>query len=72
MKMNLEQAFDMIERGETPEQYKKRINALRKYCTERDFLIDEIEILTKPEDQEKAKAKRIRLKKVEQRIAELR
>ena len=66
--MTLYEALDMIDHGETSEQYKKRIAKIRRYANERDALQDAIEVLQGDERQ----AKKIkRLKKVEQILAEL-
>ena len=43
--MNIDQAVEMIVRGETEAEYKKRIAKLRKLSIERDFLEDAIELL---------------------------
>lgn len=43
--MTLKEAFDMIDRRETPEQYEKRIKRLRKLNNERYDLEDKIEVL---------------------------
>ena len=66
MKMTLAEAIDMINHGETPEQYRARIRKIRKYCNERYELEDALEILdgTQPGDEERAHKKRRRLEKV--------
>lgn len=46
MKLTLAQAFEAIERGETSEEYSKRIAKLQRLLVERDFLQDAIEVLT--------------------------
>ena len=69
--MTLVQAFEMIERGETPEQYKKRIARLRRLANERDSLEAALEVLTEPGDVENAEKKRKRLDKVLKIIDEL-
>lgn len=46
MKLTLAQAFEAIERGETSEEYSKRIAKLKRLLVERDFLQDTIEVLT--------------------------
>lgn len=73
MKMTLAEAFDMINRGETPEQYEKRVRKLRRYYNELYELQDALEILdgTQPGDEERAQKKRRRLEKVEQMIESL-
>lgn len=43
--MTLYEAMKMIERGETPDEYKKRMKKLRKLSEERDFLMDAVEVL---------------------------
>lgn len=68
MKMTLLETLDMIQRGEMPEQYKKRLAKLRKYALERDFLQDAIEALDGGERQER---KIKRLERVEQILSEL-
>ena len=60
--MTLYEALDMIERGETPEQYKKRLARLRRLANERDWLILEIDVLS---DDPRADKKRKRLDKVQ-------
>lgn len=66
--MTLSEAFDMIGRGETPEEYKKRIQRIRRLANERDALQDAIEILG---DDPRAERKRERLQKVEQELTKL-
>lgn len=66
--MTLSEAFDMIGRGETPEEYKKRIQRIRRLANERDALQDAIEILG---DDPRAERKRARLQKVEQELTKL-
>lgn len=63
--MNLAEAFEMIERGETPDQYKKRNAKLRKLANERDSLEDAISVLG---DDPRATKKRERLAEVERQI----
>lgn len=63
MKMTLAQAFEMIDRGETPEQYEKRVRRIRRLANERDALRDAIEILDEYHDP-RAEKKRVRLSKV--------
>lgn len=72
MKVTLAEALYMIQRGETPEQYKKRLAKIRRLSIERDFLEDSLSILTEPEDEPKAVKKRARLAKVLQMMEELR
>ena len=66
--MTIAEAFDMIGRGETPEEYKKRIQRIRRLANERDALQDAIEILG---DDPRAEKKRTRLQKVEQELTKL-
>lgn len=61
MKMTLAQAFEMIDRGETPEQYEKRVKRLRRLLNERYDLEDAIEVLG---DDPRADKKKKRLAKV--------
>ena len=67
MKMTLAQAIEAVERGETPEEYEKRIKRLRKLGIERDFLEDAIFML----DGEKRAKKQARLDRVNRMIQEL-
>lgn len=41
----MEQAIEMVIRGETPKQFKKRIARIKRLANERDDLIDAIEVL---------------------------
>ena len=61
MKMTLAEAFDMIARRETPEQYEKRIKRIRRLANERDELECSIDVLG---DDPRAGKKRVRLQKV--------
>ena len=63
--MTLEQAFEMLFRDETPEQYKKRLARIKRLANERYDLIDAIEVLA---DDPRAEKKKKRLAKVEQMI----
>ena len=45
MKVTLYEALDMIEHGETPEAYRKRMNRIRRLSIERDCLEDAVSIL---------------------------
>ena len=45
MKFTIEEAFEMIQRGESPEQYERRVRRLRRLCNERDDLEDALEVL---------------------------
>lgn len=72
MKVTLAEALEMIVRGETNEQYEKRIKKLRRYCNERYDLEDAIEVLEgDPMYKEKLEKKKARLKKVLKYIDEL-
>lgn len=66
--MTLYDALVMIDRGETPEEYKKRMAKIRRYANERDDLEDAISVLG---DDPRAEKKRIRLEKVNKLLAEL-
>lgn len=61
MKMTLQQACEMFARGETPEEYERRIKRLRRLANERDDLEDAIEVL---KGDPRAKTKQKRLAKV--------
>lgn len=67
MKMTLAQAMEAVERGETPEEYEKRIKKLRRLGIERDFLEDAIFAL----DGDKREKKQARLDMVNRMIQEL-
>ena len=67
MNMTLPQALEMVSRGETPEEYEKRIKKIRRLANERDYLIDAIEILA---DDPKVEKKKIRLAKVLEMLEE--
>ena len=67
MKMTLAQAMEAVERGETPEQYEKRIRKMRRLSIERDFLEDAIFML----DGDKRAKKQARLDMVNRMIQEL-
>lgn len=66
--MTISQVLDMIDRGETQEQYMRRIARIKKLSGERDDLIDAIDVLG---DDARADRKKRRLKKVMQMIADL-
>lgn len=68
MKMTLAQAFEMIDRGETPEQYEKRVKRLRRLVNEQYDLEDAIQVLG---DDPRADKKRKRLIKVKTMIDQL-
>ena len=67
MKMTLAQAMEAVERGETPEQYEKRIRKMRRLSIERDFLEDAIFML----EGDRKKKKQDRLDAVNQMLEEL-
>lgn len=70
--MNINEALDMIDHGETPEEYKKRCAKIRRLVFERDFLIDSIELLKSDgRNRTKVKIKENRLEKVNSMIEEL-
>ena len=71
MRVTLTEAFDMINRGETAEQYKARQAKLRRLANERDSLEDALEILTEPGDADKRAKKEKRLAKVLEEIERL-
>ena len=66
--MTLDDALEMIKRGETPEEFKKRKSKIRRYANERDSLEDAIEVLG---DDPRAEKKRARLAKVNRMLQEL-
>ena len=66
--MTLEQFFEAIDRGETTEQYNKRIARIKRLVNEREALEDAIEILG---DDPRANKKRSRLAKVVSEIQAL-
>lgn len=67
MRMTLAQAMEAVQRGETPEQYEKRIRKVRRLSIERDFLEDAIFML----DGDKRAKKQARLDMVNRMIQEL-
>lgn len=70
--MNISEAFEMIERGETPEEYKKRIAKIRRYTNEKYDLLDSISVLDGDINYvQKLEKKKARLKKVEEKLLEL-
>lgn len=71
MKLTLAQALEAISRGETSEQYVKRLRRIRRLANERDDLMDWLEINDTAEDAEVAAKKRERLNKVLAMIDEL-
>ena len=60
-KMTIEQALEMISRGETPEEYTKRIKRIKRLANERDALEDAIDVLG---EDPRAEKKKTRLAKV--------
>ena len=64
--MTFVEALEMIERGETPEQYKKRVNRIRRLANERYDIEDSLSVLdgSDPRDAEKIEKKQRRLAKV--------
>ena len=61
MKMTVREFCEMVDRGETPEQYAKRMRSIRRYVNERDALHDALSVLTEPEDAERRAKKEARL-----------
>lgn len=70
MQMTLAEALEMISRGETPEEYEKRIKRIRRLANERDALVDGIQILEEYSDP-RAEKKKVRLAKVLKMLEEL-
>ena len=68
MRMTIDEMMEAISRRETPEQYIRRKEKLHRLLTERDFLVDGIEILG---DDPRAEKKKKRLAKVLEQINEL-
>ena len=70
--MTLSEALEMIYRGETPEEYKRRCKRLQRLNNERWILEDAIQVFeeTSPEDARLEK-KRKRLEKVLEEIDRL-
>ena len=72
--MTLAEAFEMIERGETPEQYYKRQAKIRRLVSERIALEDCIGVLEddpRPGDAERLAKKKARLIKVQEQLTRL-
>lgn len=69
--VTISEALDMIDRGETPEEYKKRTARLRRLVNEREFLEDALTILTEPEDAARREKKERRLAVVIEAIKNL-
>ena len=68
MGVTIEQALDMLSRGETQEQYKKRMERIKRLSNERYALEDAIEVLGADPRAEKKKK---RLKVVTETINSL-
>lgn len=66
--MAFEQMIELVFRGETTKQFKKRIARIKRLANERDALIDAIEVLG---DDPRAAIKKKRLAKVVQIIEHL-
>ena len=72
MKLTMVEFFEMIERGETPDQYEKRLRKIRRLVNERDQLMDWISVFDDDiEEQTMIEKKRNRLNKVLAMIEEL-
>lgn len=65
MRFTIDQALEMISRGETPEQYEKRVKRIRRLANEREDLQDAIDVLKEFGDCEKDM---VRLRKKEKRL----
>lgn len=68
MQVTLAEALNMIERGETPEKYEKRVIKLRRYINEKYLLEDVIDVLG---DDARSTRKKERLAYVERMIEKL-
>jgi len=72
MKLTLAQALEAISRGETSEQYVKRLRRIRRLANERDDLMDWISMFDEcAEEAQMLEKKRKRLNKVLTMIEEL-
>ena len=71
MKMTLAEAFEMIERGETPEQYEKRMTRIRRLANERDDLVAGISVFGPDSNDPRLEKKKARLEKLQKMINEL-
>lgn len=69
--MTISEALEMIDRGETPEAYKKRVARLRRLVNEREALEDALTVLTEPEDAARREKKERRLAAVVEAIKTL-
>ena len=68
MRMTLKQAFEMIERKETPAEFEKRMKRIRRLANERDELTDKIGVL---EDFGNSDKDMDRLTKAKKRLAKV-
>lgn len=66
--MTLKQAFEMIERKETPAEFEKRMKRIRRLANERDELTDKIGVL---EDFGNSDKDMDRLTKAKKRLAKV-
>lgn len=77
MKMTLAEALEMIHRGETPEQYEKRVRKIRRLSEELFELRDALDILEDEslprteKDIRRAAEKRARMQKVKEMLERL-
>lgn len=75
MRFTINQALEMISRGENPEQYEKRIKRIKRLANERDDLQDAIDILREfgncEKDFVRLHKKEKRLEKVNKMIEDL-
>jgi len=69
--MTISEALEMIDRGETPDEYKKRTARLRRLVNEREALEDALTVLTEPEDAARREKKERRLAAVIEAIKSL-
>ena len=68
MRFTIDQALEMISRGETPEQYEKRVKRIRRLANEREDLQDAIDVLKEFGDCENDM---VRLQKKEKRLGKV-
>lgn len=75
MRVTIGEFVDMVMRGETSEQYEKRIKRIRRLSNEKYDLLDGIQVLEESGNCEKdytnLQKKRTRLAKVEKMLGEL-
>lgn len=77
MKMTLAEALEAIQRGETPEQYEKRVRKIRRLSEELFDLRDALDILddeSRPRTEKdllRAAEKRARMQKVKEMLERL-